>query len=150
MAAGHDGRQAVVAPGPAHEAVADFVDGDAHASLARPARDQVAALFVQVGQGQAADAALGRGADLRQLHQRGPEALAVDAQAADVGGGSGAHVRVSKNGRRGEVGVKVGVGLTRHCGRQLGPGALLHGAKIRAKGRALDVAAFAAHSTELA
>jgi hypothetical protein len=58
VAAGHDGWQAVVAPGAAHEAVADFVDGDGHAGILSPLQDEVAALFVQVGQGQSAHTTL--------------------------------------------------------------------------------------------
>ena len=115
VAAGHDGRQAVVAPGPAHEAVADLVDGDAHAGLARPACHQVAALFVQVGQGQAADAALGRGADLGQFHQRGPKALAVDAQAADVNCGGCGHGFSPKRGLRAYRVTAVGFCVCARC-----------------------------------
>jgi hypothetical protein len=50
------------------------------AGLARPAREKVAALAVEVGQRDAADAALLGGAERRQFHQRVPEALAVDAE----------------------------------------------------------------------
>ncbi len=64
VAAGDDRRQRVVLAGAAHEAVADLVDRDRHAGLARPARHQVAALLVEVGERQPADAALRRGADL--------------------------------------------------------------------------------------
>ena len=80
VAAGHHRRQCIVAAGPAQEAVANLVDGHRHAGFDRPAADQVAALLVQVGQGQAADAALGRGADLREFHQRVPQPGAIDAQ----------------------------------------------------------------------
>ncbi|MCU1533477.1 MAG: rne, partial [Arthrobacter sp.] len=90
VAAGHDRGQGIVAAGAAHEAVADLVDGDGHSGVPGPADDQVAALPVQVGERQPADAALGRGADLRQFHERGPQPFAVDAQSVEVGiGGNG-------------------------------------------------------------
>ena len=83
VAAGDDRWQCVVAAGAAHEAVADLVDGHRHAGLARPACHQVATLPVQVGQRQATHAPLGRGTNLSQLHQRIPQAGAVDAKLVD-------------------------------------------------------------------
>ena len=93
VAAGHDRRQGIVAAGAAHEAVADLVNGDGHAGIPGPASDAIPALLVQVGQRQAADAALGGGADLGEFHERGPKPFAVDAQAFEVGigGGRSAH-----------------------------------------------------------
>ena len=55
--------QRVIVAGAAREDVAQLVHAHAHAGVAHPARDQVAALAVQRGQGQAAVAALGAGAD---------------------------------------------------------------------------------------
>ncbi|MNP37646.1 hypothetical protein D3C76_1311050 [compost metagenome] len=69
VAAGHDGRQGRVAPGAAGEDVADGVDADRAAGLFAPVYEQVASLAVEVGQGQAAYAALGGGAELGQVHQ---------------------------------------------------------------------------------
>ncbi|CFP00311.1 Uncharacterised protein [Bordetella pertussis] len=78
VAAGGHAGQFRTRAGPAAEDVADLVDGDFQARFAHPAHQQVAALAVQFGQRQAAIAALGRGADFRQLHERVPQALAVD------------------------------------------------------------------------
>src|SRR5674476_1094852 len=47
---------------------------------------QVTGLAGKCGQGQAADTAFWRGADFGQLHQRVPQARAVDTQAVDVKG----------------------------------------------------------------
>ncbi|KAG1185150.1 hypothetical protein G6F35_014937 [Rhizopus arrhizus] len=69
VTAGHDGRQVVVAAGAAGKDVAHLVHAQRHARLTHPAGDQIAALAVQRGQRKAAVAALGRGADLRQIHQ---------------------------------------------------------------------------------
>ena len=80
MAARHHGRKCVVDAIAAHEDIADLVDGDAHARVPAPAHHQVAAFFVQVRQGQALDAALGRGTDPRQFHQGRPQAVAIDPQ----------------------------------------------------------------------
>jgi hypothetical protein len=80
----------VVAAGAAHEDVADLVDGDAQAGFARPAHDQVTALAVELGEGQAAHAALVGAADARQ-RQAVPQALA---------GGSAAVVNEKKTKKR--------------------------------------------------
>ncbi|MCY1516841.1 hypothetical protein D9M68_514980 [compost metagenome] len=82
MAAGHHRRQRVVAAGAATEDVADAVHRHGQARVAHPAAYQVAALAVECGQGQPRIAALRRGADLRQVHQRLPQALAVDGDLA--------------------------------------------------------------------
>ena len=84
MAARDDRRQGVVAAGAAHKAVADLVDDNRHAGFFGPGDHQITALFVEVGQGQTAHTTLGRGADLGQFHQRGPQAVAVDAQLVDA------------------------------------------------------------------
>ncbi|KAG1240192.1 hypothetical protein G6F68_017901 [Rhizopus microsporus] len=78
MAARHDRRKIVVAPGAAREDVAHLVHSHAEARVAHPSRHQVAALAIQGGQCQAAVAALGRGANLRQVHQRLPQPLPID------------------------------------------------------------------------
>ncbi|GAO25669.1 ribonuclease E [Alicycliphilus sp. B1] len=83
MAAGHHRRQAVVGAGAAREDVADGVHADAAAGLACPLHEQVAALAVELGERDAAHAALGRAADARQIHERLPQARAVDAQRGD-------------------------------------------------------------------
>ncbi|MCY1221149.1 hypothetical protein D9M72_331930 [compost metagenome] len=83
MAARHDGGQVVAQPRAAHEDIADGVHAHAAAQVAGPGADQVAPLAVQVGQGQPAHAAFVGAADAGQFHQRIPEALAVDADAAD-------------------------------------------------------------------
>ena len=85
VAAHHHRRQLGVASGAAHEDVADLVDGDRKSGVARPGDDEVAALAVEVGERETADAALGRRADARELHQRIPEAFAVDADVFDGG-----------------------------------------------------------------
>ncbi|MNO56118.1 hypothetical protein D3C76_466260 [compost metagenome] len=81
VAAGHHWRQGWVAPGAAGEDVADGVDADRAAGIFAPAHEQVAGLAVEVGQGQAAYATLGGGAEPGQVHQRLPEAIAVDQRA---------------------------------------------------------------------
>ena len=78
MAAGHYRRQRSVASGAASEDIADAIDSDGAASLLAPAHEQVARLAVEIGQRQATNAAFDGGAELRQLHQRLPQALAVD------------------------------------------------------------------------
>ena len=61
-----------------HEDVADLVDGDGHAGLLGPADDEVAALPIEIGQREAANAALRGRADARELHERAPETVTVD------------------------------------------------------------------------
>ncbi|CPK83082.1 Uncharacterised protein [Bordetella pertussis] len=78
VAAGHDRRARRIASGAAREDIADLVHAHGQARVAHPAGDQVAALAVERGQRQAAIAALGRGADARQVHQRLPQPLSVD------------------------------------------------------------------------
>lgn len=78
MAAGHHRRQLRVAPGAAGEDVADAVHADRAPGLLAPGDEQVTGLAVEVGQGQAADPALDRGAEPGQLHERLPQAVAVD------------------------------------------------------------------------
>ena len=84
VAASNYWRQAVVAPGPAHETVANLVDGDSHTGLTRPAKHQIPPLLVEVRQRQAADTALGRSTDFGQLHKRGPKAITVNANGRNV------------------------------------------------------------------
>eukprot|EP01132_Coremiostelium_polycephalum_P017658 gene17657-biopygen9358 len=78
MAAGHHRRQLGIAPGPAGEDIADAIDGHGTARFLAPLHKQVAGLAVEVGQGQAADAALGGGAELGEFHQGQPQTIAVD------------------------------------------------------------------------
>ena len=78
MAASHHRRQRGVAPGTAGEDIADAIDRHGAAGLLAPAHKQVAGLAVEIGQRQAADPAFDGGPELRQLHQRLPQALAVD------------------------------------------------------------------------
>ena len=78
MAAGADRGEIVVAARAAGEDVAHPVDLHGAAGLLAPLDEEVAALLVEVGQGEPADAALGRRADLRHLHQARPEAVTVD------------------------------------------------------------------------
>ena len=78
VAARHGGRQAVVAAAAARKDVADGIDADAAAGLARPLHEQVAALAVERGEGQATYATFGRGAYFCQVHQRLPKACSVD------------------------------------------------------------------------
>jgi hypothetical protein len=87
VAARHHGRQVVVQACAARKDVADGIDTDAAAGLARPLHEEIAPLAVPVRQRQAAHAALGRGAYARQVHQRLPQAGAVDAQLGRDGGG---------------------------------------------------------------
>ncbi len=84
MTAGDYRRQRVVGAVAAHEDIADLVDRDRQPGRLGPANHQVAALLVQVRQGQPFDAPLGRGADLGQFHQRRPQAVAIDAQFVHV------------------------------------------------------------------
>ena len=78
MAAGHHRWQVRVAAGAAGEDVADGVDADGATGLLAPVDENVPGLAVEVGQGQATDAALDRGAELGQVHERLPQAVAVD------------------------------------------------------------------------
>ena len=92
MAAGHHRRQGVVRARAAREDVADGVHADAAAGVSRPAHEQVAALAIQVGEGDAAYAALGCGADLCQLHERLPQARTIDAQRGQIRGRGKVHI----------------------------------------------------------
>ncbi|MNH32360.1 hypothetical protein D3C79_927970 [compost metagenome] len=78
MAAGHHRRQLGVTARAAGEYVADGVDADRATGRLAPLHEQIAGLAVEVGQGQAADTALGSGAEPGQVHQRLPQAGAVD------------------------------------------------------------------------
>ena len=92
MAAGHHWRQLGVAPGAAGEDVADRVDAHRATGCFAPLHEQVAGLAIKIGQRQAAYAALGRGAEAGQIHQRLPQAVAVDVALAglqDFLGGDG-------------------------------------------------------------
>jgi len=66
------------APGAPREDIAHAVDGDGQAGVPAPSDEQIPRLAVKIGQRQAADTALGRGADLRHRHQAVPQAFAVN------------------------------------------------------------------------
>ena len=65
---------------PAREHVADLVDRDRAAERLALRLEPVAHLAVEIGQREAADAALWGGADLRGLHQVVPQTLGIDLQ----------------------------------------------------------------------
>ena len=71
-------REIVVLAGAACEHVADFVNRDRAAERLAARLEPVTYLPVEVGQREAANAALRRCADLRRLHQRVPEPLRID------------------------------------------------------------------------
>src|SRR5205823_12873272 len=77
VAAGDDRRQVWVAPRAAGKDVADLVNGDAAAGFLAPADKEAARRGVEIAGGEAADATLLGRADLGQLHQARPQALAV-------------------------------------------------------------------------
>ncbi|MCY1225621.1 hypothetical protein D9M72_378210 [compost metagenome] len=79
MAAGGHGARVGVAAGAACEDVADLVDAHVEPGLAAPLHHQVAPFAVGFGQRDAAHAAPGRGADRGEVHQRLPQAGAIDA-----------------------------------------------------------------------
>ncbi|MCY1374629.1 hypothetical protein D9M69_619820 [compost metagenome] len=78
MAAGHHRWQIGIAPGATGEDVADGVDADGAAGIDTPFDEDVPGLAIQIGQGQATHAALDRGAEPGQFHERLPQAVAVD------------------------------------------------------------------------
>jgi hypothetical protein len=80
VAAGHHGRKRIVLARAAREDVAHLVDLDGAAGILRPLAEQIARLLVEIGEGQAADAALLGGADFRHLHEAVPQPIGVDAQ----------------------------------------------------------------------
>ena len=86
MRAGHHRRLGRIAALAAGEDVAELVDLDGAARRLGPAHEEIAALAVEIGERDAADAALLRAADLGQLHQARPQAVGVDLQVGAVGG----------------------------------------------------------------
>ncbi|MNJ33030.1 hypothetical protein D3C77_277090 [compost metagenome] len=78
MTTGHHRRQLRVASRTAGEDVANAVNGDGTTGLLGPFDEQVAGLAIKVGQRQAAHPAFDRGAEPGQVHQRLPQAFAVD------------------------------------------------------------------------
>ena len=84
MRAHGDRRKILVLARPAREHGADFVDRDGAAERLALRLEPVAHLPVEIGQRQAANAALRRRADLRRVHQRVPKPLAVDLQVLHV------------------------------------------------------------------
>ena len=89
VAARGDGGQGVVQTCPACEQIADGVDADGASRGARLRNKEIAALAIKIGEGQAADTALGGRTDLGKAHQRIPKALSVDAKRADERIGDG-------------------------------------------------------------
>ena len=79
VAAHDDGRRAAVGAFAAGEYVADAVHAHLQPGLAAPAHEELAAFAVLGRERHATHAALGRGADPGELHERRPEALAFDA-----------------------------------------------------------------------
>jgi hypothetical protein len=78
MAAGDDRRLGIVLARSPREDIANRINADRAAGILAPADEQVAALAVEIGEGEAADAAFLGGADFRQLHQALPQPLAID------------------------------------------------------------------------
>ncbi len=82
--AGHHRRRRRVRARPGGDDVADVVDGDGQAEVVHPADDEVAAVAVGVGEGQAGAPLLAVGPldrpDLAQFDQPPPQPLAVHAQ----------------------------------------------------------------------
>src|ERR1700677_463402 len=78
MAAHHYGSERIVLAWPTREHVAHLVDGDRATGGLAPFSEQLARLTVEIGQRQALDTALGRGADFRHFHERIPEPCPVD------------------------------------------------------------------------
>jgi hypothetical protein len=74
----HDRRRRVAAPSYRKD-VSDTIDVDRATGGAQPRDDAVATLPVEIRQREAADAALRRCADLREIHQRAPQSRSVDA-----------------------------------------------------------------------
>jgi hypothetical protein len=72
MAADHDRRQMVLDAGTAGEHIAHLVDLDRATFLLAPGGEEVASLFVEIGEGEALAAAFGRRADLGHFHQSVP------------------------------------------------------------------------------
>ena len=84
MRAHGDRGKVLVFAGPAREHGADFVDRNRAAERFALRLEPVAHLAVEIGQGQTANTALRRRADLRGVHQRVPKPLAVDLQVLHV------------------------------------------------------------------
>src|SRR5262245_12988417 len=80
MAAGHDGRQAVIEARTTREDVSHGVDADGAPRCPAPIYEQIARRLVHVGEGEATDAAIRRHTDLAHVHQASPEPLAIDRQ----------------------------------------------------------------------
>ena len=65
--------------------IANGIDAHFQTCILEPLHDQIAAAPVFIGQGDAADAAFGGGANLAQVHQRLPQAFAINAQVFNGG-----------------------------------------------------------------
>src|SRR5262245_10147073 len=103
MAAGDHRRVRRVAPRTPPEDIADRVDPHLEPGRAKPGADLVAPLTVEIGERDAAHAAERRRTDGREIHQRPPEAVTVDAQAgarAGVARGRVVHHRAARMAAR--------------------------------------------------
>src|SRR5690606_22219949 len=80
MAADHHRRQRRVTPLATGEHVAHGVDLHGHAGILAPALEQASALAILLGQRLTVAAAAHAGSDLRDLVDRLPEAIAINAQ----------------------------------------------------------------------
>ena len=69
MASGQDHRCRVIASVPNCEDVARAVDFYRRARIAQPADHEIASLPIEIREREPTHTSLGRGADLRQLHQ---------------------------------------------------------------------------------
>jgi len=85
MAAHQHGVEIVLDAGTPGEHVAHLVDLERAALLLAPGAEQLAALLVEVGEGEALAPALRRGPDLGHLHQRVPKALTIDSHIREIG-----------------------------------------------------------------
>jgi hypothetical protein len=84
MRAHGDRRKLGILAGALSEHIADLVDCDRAAERLTLRFEPIAHLAVEVGQREAADAALRRRADLRRLHQRIPKSLCIDFEVVHV------------------------------------------------------------------
>ena len=80
MRAGHHRRLRRIAAFAAGEDITQLVDFDGAACLLGPAHEEIAALAVEVGERDAADATLLGPADLAQFHQARPQPVVIDAE----------------------------------------------------------------------
>ena len=82
VASGEHNRRRGIASGARRKNIACTVDFDAAAGFLEPPDNEIATLSIEAGECEPPHASLGRGADLRQLHQRSPKAPAIHAKRA--------------------------------------------------------------------